>query len=213
VTVLRRLLVLVLVVGFAALVAVGAGRRLGRWLVVADPLERVPVVAVMAGDAPFRAMEAARLLREGWASEVWLTRASLPAREAALARLGIRFVGDDDYNRQALQRLGVPASAVRVIPLRVESTAREVEAIAAELRRRGVARAIVVTSRAHTRRVRATWQAVVGDVPGAIVRPTQEDASDLERWWRRKRDAKTVSNEWFGLLNVWVGFPLRPDSE
>src|SRR5882724_2167381 len=55
---------------------------LGRWLVVADPLERAAAVVVLSGGVPFRAVEAAAIYRDGWVREVWITRASNPAEEA-----------------------------------------------------------------------------------------------------------------------------------
>jgi uncharacterized SAM-binding protein YcdF (DUF218 family) len=193
----------------AAAGAVIAGRNLGRWLVVADPLERVAVGAVMAGDTPFRAVEAAALFREGWIAQIWLTRPAVPDAEAALARFGIEYVTADDYSRAVLARLGVPATAIHTVPDRVDSTPGELGAIAREVRRRGLDRVMIVTSAAHTRRVRATWLAIVGASPRALIRPVREDPHDLARWWRRKRDAKAVTGEWFGILNVWAGFPLR----
>lgn len=201
----------------AVVVLLGLGvfttRQLGRWLVVADPLETAPVLVVMAGDAPFRALEAAALFTEGRAPEIWLTRATVPAREAALARLGIRYVTDDVYSRAVLEKLGVPASAIRLLPDPVDSTGAELSVVGRELVRRGVDRALIVTSPAHTRRVRITWDAAVGASPRAVVRPAREDRHDLDHWWRRKSDAKTVTREWFGILNAWLGFPLRGDLE
>lgn len=206
----RRPLVAALLLLLLAAAAVVAARRAGAWLVVADPLQRAPVIAVLAGDAPFRAMEAAALFREGWAPEIWLTRATVPAREAALARFGIEMVSDDVYNVQVLERLGVGSSNVRVLEERVETTPQELALIARHARQQGHDRVILVTSRAHTRRVRATWDAVVGDdQPGALIRPAREDGTDLDHWWRRKRDAKIVATEWLGLANTWLGFPLR----
>jgi len=199
----------------AAVLALGvvAARQAGRWLVVADPLERSPAMAIMAGDAPFRAIEAASLFKAGWAPEVWLTHATVPAREAALARLGIRYVTDDVYSHAVLEKLGVPAGAIRLLGDPVDTTGTELAVIARELQRRGFDRVIVVTSPAHTRRVRGTWDATAGAAMRAIVHPAREDRHDLDHWWRRKSDAKTVTQEWLGILNVWAGFPLKGDVE
>jgi uncharacterized SAM-binding protein YcdF (DUF218 family) len=207
----RRWLLGVLALVVVTAGAVVAGRNLGRWLIVADPLERVAVAAVMAGDTPFRAVEAAALLREGWIEQIWLTRPAVPAAEAALARFGIEYVTADDYSRAVLARLDVPAAAIHTVPDRVDSTPGELDAIAREVRRRGLDRVMIVTSPAHTRRVRTTWLALVGASPRALIRPVREDPHDLVHWWRRKRDAKAVVGEWFGILNAWTGFPLRGD--
>src|SRR5271170_6460904 len=82
--------------------------RAGAWLVVEDPLERAPSAVVFGGKTPFRAMEAAKLYKGGWAREVWLTEGGLSADEVALRQLGVERPQEYVYNLQVLQRLGVP---------------------------------------------------------------------------------------------------------
>jgi hypothetical protein len=69
---------------------------------------------------------------------------------------------------------------------------------------------ILVTSKAHSRRLKATWRALVGDSPLAIVRYAREDPFDPGSWWRYTDDALSVIREVFGILNVWAGFPMKP---
>src|ERR1700682_3697500 len=57
--------------------------KVGRWLVVEDPLQKTDAIAVLSGRMPSRALEAARLYRAGYAPEVWLTYANEPASELA----------------------------------------------------------------------------------------------------------------------------------
>jgi len=45
----------------------------GRWLVVEDPLAKAKAIVLLSGGMPLRAIEAAKLYREGYAPEVWLT--------------------------------------------------------------------------------------------------------------------------------------------
>jgi hypothetical protein len=70
---------------------------------------------------------------------------------------------------------------------------------------------IIVTSKAHTRRVRAMRHAVIGERPAAIVRYASDDPFHADRWWRYTRDALDVTREVFGLLTVWAGFPVQPN--
>jgi uncharacterized SAM-binding protein YcdF (DUF218 family) len=184
----------------------------GRWLVVADPLEPATAVVVLSGGAPYRAIEAAHIFRDGWASQVWITRSPTEADEALVARLGLKFdFGDESSNRLVLERLGVAPGAIRTLTPGARNTAEEVTRIASELARTAGDRVIIVSSKSHTRRVRATWQAVVGSAPRAIVRYASLDRFNGSRWWERTDDALAVSREVFGLLNVWAGFPIRPD--
>ena len=127
-----------------------------------------------------------------------------------MARVGLKIdFGDEGSNRLILERLGVSPSAIRTLAPGVRNTAEEVTGIAAELARRRGDRVIIVTSKSHTRRVRATWRAIVGS-PDVVVRYAVLDRFDGARWWERTDDALAVSREVFGLLNVWAGFPLRP---
>jgi uncharacterized SAM-binding protein YcdF (DUF218 family) len=200
--------------GFAAAVGLGvwAVAQVGAWLVVADPLERAPAVVVLSGRMPFRAMEAASLYRAGWAAGVWVTAPTGSPDEAALARLGLSVAPEAEHSRRVLERLGVPPAAVRALEAPMRNTADELRVVEAELRRGGGDRVILVTSAAHSRRVRSTWRAVIGGSPRAIVRFATEEPYDGRRWWRSTGDALAVSREVFGLLNVWAGFPVQPES-
>ncbi len=153
------------------------------------------------------------MYRQGWAPEVWVSRPADTAEEAALDRLGVTFIKEEASNREALQRLGVPTRAIHVLTHGAQNTAQEVRLIARELERMGGDRVILVTSKPHSRRVRATWRAVIGPSPRAIVRYATEEPYDPDRWWRQTADALAVSREAFGLLNVWAGFPVQPDRQ
>jgi hypothetical protein len=72
-------------------------------------------------------------------------------------------------------------------------------------------RAILVSSKYHTRRVRAIWHAAVGKKPEATVRFAYEDPYDPARWWQNTQDAVQAIRENLGLLNMWAGFPLQPE--
>jgi uncharacterized SAM-binding protein YcdF (DUF218 family) len=194
----------------ALLLPSGMG-ALGSWLVVADSIHHASAVVVLTGHMPFRAMEAASIYRQGWVSEVWLTRGTRPATEGALARLDITAVREEEYSRTVLVKSGVPVSVIRLLEDSAVNTVEEVRVIARAVDRIGGERVILVTSKPHSRRVRATWQAIVGPAPRAIVRYASEDPYDPAHWWRYTGDALSVSREVFGLMNVWAGFPVTPD--
>jgi uncharacterized SAM-binding protein YcdF (DUF218 family) len=202
---------LVLAAALVAVLGVLGVRGLGQWLIVSDALAPARAVVLLGGQVPFRAMEAAVIYGEGWAPEIWLTRTRADAADLALLRLGITPRTDENLNQAVLERLKVPAPAVRLLAGDVRNTVDELRLVAAELRSDGGSAVIIVTSKSHTRRVRATWRAVIGGRPAAIVRYASDDPFHADRWWRHTRDALDVSREIFGLLNVWTGFLLRPD--
>jgi uncharacterized SAM-binding protein YcdF (DUF218 family) len=201
---------LTMAVAVGLLLPSGMG-ALGRWLVIADPIHHASAVVVLTGHMPFRAMEAASIYQQGWAPEVWLIRGVDASTETTLARLGIREIREEEYSRTVLVKSGVPTAAIRLLEGGAVNTVDEVHVIARELGRIGGERVIIVTSKPHSRRVRATWRASVGPIPAAIVRYAGEDGYDAAHWWRNTRDTLAVSREVFALMNVWAGFPVKPD--
>jgi uncharacterized SAM-binding protein YcdF (DUF218 family) len=190
------------------IVAVIAVLGVGRWLVVENPLEKADAIVVLSGRIPMRAIEAARLYRAGYASQIWLTRPEEPA--ASLEALGIPYSGEDFFNTRVLTHEGVPLSAIRVLVPPINNTADEVRAIAAELRRENGSTVIVVTTKAHTRRVCRLWHQLARGQGHAIVRAATGDPFDPAHWWRTTGDALDVVREVLGVLNAWAGLPLHP---
>jgi uncharacterized SAM-binding protein YcdF (DUF218 family) len=160
----KRLAVLIAI----ALLAGSAGfafLHVGQWLVLAQPLQKARAVVVLGGDMPFRAEEAGSLYLQHWASEVWLTQGALHKEDRELARLGIAEPREFEYSRQVLLKLGVPASAIQVIPDHVRDTLEEVRAIAQYAHSEPEAPLILVTSKYHARRVAVIWKAVTNGRP------------------------------------------------
>ncbi len=180
----------------------------GRWLVVEDPLEKADAIVVLSGRIPIRAIEAARLYRAGYAPQIWLTQPAEPG--SSLAALGIPYSGEDFFNARVLIHEGVPSSAIHALTPPINNTADEVRAVAAELRRENGSTVIIVTTKAHTRRVRRLWQRLAGGQGRAIVRAAAGDPFDPAHWWRTTGDALDVVREVLGVLNAWAGLPLHP---
>jgi uncharacterized SAM-binding protein YcdF (DUF218 family) len=181
---------------------------LGRWLVVEDPLQKAGAIVVLSGRMPLRAMEAAKLYREGYARKVWLTHSTEPG--ATLEAMQIAYVGEDFYNTRVLMHEGVPVDAIRVLEPPILNTADEIAAVSAALEGEKERAVIIVTSKVHTRRVRILWHALAASRDHAIVRAASGDPFEPKRWWRTTGDALDVVRELLGILNAWAGMPLRP---
>jgi uncharacterized SAM-binding protein YcdF (DUF218 family) len=180
----------------------------GRWLVVEDPLAKARAIAVLSGGMPSRAKEAAKLYSEGYAPEIWLTHSAEPGEK--LAAMNIPFAGEEYYNVRVLIHEGVPTSAIHVLEPPIVNTADEMNVIAAALRGEKDRTVIIVTTKAHTRRVRLLWRKTASGAGRAIVRAASDDPFDARHWWRNTGDALDVVREVLGLLNAWMGQPLRP---
>jgi uncharacterized SAM-binding protein YcdF (DUF218 family) len=180
----------------------------GGWLVVEDPLVKARAIVVLSGAMPLRAIEAARLYRQGYAPEIWLTHSTEPGE--TLEEMGIPFAGEDHYNARILIHEGVPAEAIHVLEPPIVNTADEIRVIGATLARAKAEAVILVTTRPHTRRVRLLWRRLAPGEGRAIVRAAVGDPFDPRHWWRTTSDALDVVREVLGLLNAWAGLPLHP---
>ena len=178
----------------------------GRWLVVEDPLRPAQSIVVLSGLMPTRAMEAARLYRQGLAPAVWLTRSDEPG--VSLRAMGISYVGEDFYNLRVLVHEGVPPEAIHILEKPIVNTADEVRVISEEMKPGSPV--IVVTSKVHTRRVRTLWRRLAASRGEAIVHAASGDSYDPAHWWRTTTDALDVVREVLGLFNAWAGLLLHP---
>jgi uncharacterized SAM-binding protein YcdF (DUF218 family) len=184
---------------------------IGRWLVVQDPLVHADAIVILSGHLPDRAFEAARLYSAGYAPQVWISQPLSPAEE--LKTMKIFYLGEDFYNEKILLAKGVPVDAIRILERPSANTEMEVRQIQEFPRQNNSSTVIIVTSKAHTRRVRAIWNKLVGSNARAIVRFANDDPYDGAHWWRHTQDGLDVVRESLGLLNAWAGFPFRPSQD
>jgi uncharacterized SAM-binding protein YcdF (DUF218 family) len=192
------------------LAAVIAFRGTGRWLVREDALAPADAIVVLSGSMPARAEEAARIFRMGYAHEIWVSRPDSPDQQ--LESMGIHYLGEQDFNRAVLIHDGVPETDISIFPSQIANTEEEIEEIRGQMQREGKTSVMVVTSLQHTRRVRALWRKLAGNNLRLIVRGAPQDGFDADHWWRNTHDTFAVVREILGLLNVWLGLPVRPES-
>jgi uncharacterized SAM-binding protein YcdF (DUF218 family) len=193
----RTLTVLAVVLAATAWSTTG----LGRWLVVEDQLAPAAAIAVLNGDHPTRALEAARLYHAGWAPEVWLTQHPDEPVQAAQAARGELVDQGTRSNLAVLRAHGVPPGALRVLPGAIGNTLDEIILIARALHGHADAAAIIVTSAPHTRRAATLWRHHAGHLR-AIVRPARGDY-DPRRWWAHDEARRIVVHEALGLILAW----------
>jgi uncharacterized SAM-binding protein YcdF (DUF218 family) len=198
-------------VGSAFFVGLFVFLNVGRWLVAEDPLRKADAIAVLSGRMPNRALEAARVYKQGYASRVWLTHSTEPGAE--LEQFSIPYVGEEFYDKQILIHEGVPADAIKIVDPPIANTADEMNTIGGALRKENLNSVIIVTSKVHTRRVKALWKHLSAHDGLAVIHGVSDDSFDPAHWWRTTDDALDVVRELLGLANAWAGLPLRPASE
>jgi uncharacterized SAM-binding protein YcdF (DUF218 family) len=202
-----QLLRIFAVLGALALLALSAGLAfvlgVGHWLVKEDSLQKANAIAVLSGNFPARALEAASLYRNGYAGEIWLTH------PGPLTQMGIQYPGEAVFNYQVLRRQGVPAKAIRILDSPIINTSDELDVISSTLQQKKNASVIVVTNKAHTRRVHELWNRFDPARGKAIVHGIANDDFDPSAWWKHPDDTHQVIHELLGMINVWAGLRVQ----
>jgi uncharacterized SAM-binding protein YcdF (DUF218 family) len=180
---------------------------LGHWLVREDPIRPADAIAVLAGSFPERAIEAADLYRDGYAPEIWLT---LPVKQASGGHTWpAQYPREVVKNFQVLQFLGVPKDAIHVLAMPIVNTADELNAIDSGMKETGDSSVIIVTNKAHTRRVHSLWDKYhLGDAD-VLVHGVTDDSFSPARWWKDPVSRGQAVHEFLGMLDLWAGLPVH----
>lgn len=179
----------------------------GHWLVKEDSLQKANAIAVLSGNFPARALEAASLYRGGYASEIWLTHPG--PQSDALTQMGIHYPSEAEFNYQVLRRQGIPTRAIHVLDAPIINTADELDVISSALHQKSGGSVIVVTNKAHTRRVHELWDRFDSTRGKIIVHGIANDDFQPSAWWTRTTDTHQVIHEIMGMINVWAGLPMQ----
>ena len=167
---------------------------LGRSLVKTDALDRAGIAVVLSGDdgAGHRLLKAVELVERGFAPSVLLTgpRVAYGARESDLAI---------DFAR----RRGLDPVILDSLATDAKSTREEVLAVDQELRRRGIDKALVVTSEYHTRRSRFLYRKHGSGEVRYLVAASDDPLFDPDAWWKTRDGREIFVIESVKTLNSW----------
>jgi uncharacterized SAM-binding protein YcdF (DUF218 family) len=173
-------------------------RGLGDFLVVRDDPSQADVIFLLNGDPNTRPFEAARLFRQGLASQVLIAR----AEDSPLSRAGV-VPNTTDLCIEALKKTGVPNDRIVQIrpPVRVTSTFDEARALNEYVSANRIRRVIVVTSSFHTRRAR--WiigRQIQGTGATLLMWPVEDPKYGPSNWWTKEDGLIGLQNEYVKLL-------------
>ena len=166
---------------------------MGELLVRSDPLETADIVVVLAGDHyGERILRGAELVEKGYAPRVLVSGPKhffgLPESEFAIPFAVARGASDQIFES---------------FPIEAHSTLEEADQIDRELRRRGIRKALVVTSNFHTRRDRYIFHKHGSkDVDYLFVAADYPDFRP-EDWWRSRQGRKVFALESLKTLHSW----------
>jgi uncharacterized SAM-binding protein YcdF (DUF218 family) len=180
---------------------------LGHWLVREDPIRPADAIAVLSGSFPQRALEAAELYRDGYAPKIWLT---LPAKQASGGHTWpLQYSSELANNFQLLRFLGVPKDAIHVLGTPIVNTADELNAIDTGIKETGDSSVIIVTNKAHTRRVHSLWDKYHFGDGDVLVHGVSDDTFSPSRWWKNRYSREQAIHEFLGMLDLWAGLPVH----
>jgi len=177
---------------------------LGTFLVTDMPPQKADAIVVLNTGVDYypRLIEAAQLVKEGYASRVVINgnRKTSILRELEAAGFTPATPWDAD-RRQILNLLGV--NDEQILSVSVEDaydTISEAQGIAPSLRQQGFKQLLVVTSRFHTRRAGYIWSQLFGN--GYVITPVaaRKDPFNPKGWWQEGRQIKQLLAEYGGWL-------------
>jgi uncharacterized SAM-binding protein YcdF (DUF218 family) len=195
---------LLLVAAFA--LAIFGFVRLGRLLKAPDPLQKADAIYVLGGSIIDRPLEALHLYREGYAPRIVLSPDKRENGAVALEHQGIHMPSTAEVVRDLfVDKLGVPASDIVLMPGSVDNTAQEADAVRTLVAAGHWKGLIVITDCATTRRAGYALRRAVGSDVSVISRCSRYDHYDPDHWWQSRADFRTTFYETPKLLAYWLG--------
>jgi len=199
---------LVLLAVAALLAALWVGRRpalvaVGRALVAEDALG--PADLLVASNAATRAdaLEAARLYDQKISPRIAIAEWYVDPATAEIHCLGVPLLDQTELARTILERSGVPAAAIQVMPGAAQGTEDEVAATAAYVRADASVRSVLfLAPRTHTARVRWLLRRRVPSGVRIAVRSAPYDTFSPDDWWHSRDMSREVMSELLRWLNT-----------
>ena len=192
---------LVLAIGLALLLWITRGAWLplpGRWLVVADALEPAAAVVALAGSAE-RTLFAIELFNQGYAGYY-------VASDVPLNLPGLDVPYRDLVKEEAIAH-GVPEERVVALPVTVETTVAEAQALRQLAEEQAWPSLLVVTDPYHTRRTRRILDDVFEDSGIRLtVRPVANSWYQPDSWWQSEPSIRETWTEYAKLGLYLAGY-------
>ena len=197
-------LALLVLVGFAVLWTQHAVilTAIGGLVVEETPLATADIVVILGGP-PRLAVEAAALVKNGYAPRVVVFASPPDVDDNLLAGLGVKVPKPNEIAVEILKASGVAGSKIALLPRAPDGTNASARELGRYARSHGVTRMIVVTYRSHTRRTAYLLRRELTGPGAIIIRAAPRDPFHPESWWRERRQVLELALEglrWLGSL-------------
>jgi len=177
-------------------------------LVVRRPLPHADVILVLSGSSSYkqRVQAAAEIFFQGRADRILITNDNQRGGWSQ-ERASNPFFYERELDE--LERLGVPADRVEVLPEAVSSTYEEALLLRAYIDSHPVKSALIVTSPYHSRRAIWIVSRVCNGTNVALGIETVSIGVDSPRpafWWLTPVGWKLVAGEYLKIIYYWVSY-------
>lgn len=178
----------------------------GRYLIIERPLVKADALVMLAGGNTYRWLEAADLYREGYAPRILMSPGYEDPLGDELRAKGYRYPGEAELVRDLYVQLGVPPSAIEIMPSGYDNTADEAAGAKKIALAKGWKSVIVVTAKYHTRRALFAFEReFAGSGITVQVRGSRHQVVEPETWWRSRSDLRWVLSELQRLVAYRLG--------
>jgi uncharacterized SAM-binding protein YcdF (DUF218 family) len=168
------------------------------YLVVNDRLQPADAIVLLNSEVNTRPFRASELYKQGLAPVIVIAR----SESTPTVNLGL-LPNDTDISVAVMEKLGVPADKIVVLPFPggVTSTFDEAAAIRQYIQAQQANRIILVTSAFHTRRARWIFERTLAGLPVRLEMAAVSYAGfDQTNWWKNEAGLITLNNEYIKLL-------------
>jgi uncharacterized SAM-binding protein YcdF (DUF218 family) len=163
----------------------------------ADKIEPSDAIIELSGGEGDRDLETADLFAAHAAPIVVLTTERESAALPELLRRGVRVERPHAQRRRYLKELGVPESAIVVLPEQARSTYDEAVLVSAWIKSRQIRSVIVVSSAYHTRRAGYIFERMLRGTGVTVrMRPAAFDRYKPDEWWTDRNTLLWGLFEW-----------------
>lgn len=188
------LLLVILAFAFRSQILTGIAET----LIVSDKLQPSDVIVLLNSEVNTRPFRASQLVQQGLAPVIVIAR----SENTPTVDLGL-VPNDTDISVEVMEKLGVPAEKIVVLPFPggVTSTFDEASAVRQYVEAHQAYRIILVTSAFHTRRARWIFEKELAGLPVRLEMAAVPYAGfDQTNWWKNESGLISLNNEYIKLF-------------
>lgn len=179
----------------------------GNLLIIKDKLQKADAIVVLMGSPGDRILEAKDIYSNSYSSKIIFIEDNDPGRKEIKAK-GIILPNDAIKNKSIALRLGIPDSAITIVPGNTNSTYDEAKTFLAYLNKNPKIKSIIlISSSYHMRRAGIIFRnemAQCNHEVKIILAPSKYTEFNAKNWYSDRQSRKIVVFEYIKILNYYL---------